>query len=72
MANINQVITIGIGTPSSVKGFLTLGLGIESTITIIEPGTVRLMTVCGEERTISIPAEARVMLAGVDTNEENC
>ena len=28
MADINQVITLGIGTPSSVKFFITLGLGV--------------------------------------------
>ncbi len=28
MANINQIITLGIGTPSGIKEFITFGLQI--------------------------------------------
>ena len=31
MADINEVITLGIGDPSTIPFFLTLGLGIAST-----------------------------------------
>jgi hypothetical protein len=34
MADINQVITLGIGTPASIKFFLTFGLGLVQSATV--------------------------------------
>ena len=39
MADINQVISLGIGTPSSIKFFITLGLGISNNV-IVTPAAV--------------------------------
>lgn len=56
MADINQVISLGIGSPASVKFFITFGLGMIYTVT---PGS-RIYTPPAEGRTYTPPAESRV------------
>jgi len=50
MANINQVITLGIGTPASIEHFILFGLNAIGTVT----GVVSLTV---EERTASLALE---------------
>lgn len=38
MADINQVITLGIGTPAGIPEFLTFGLQIAAIPTVDAPG----------------------------------
>lgn len=42
MADINQIITLGIGTPGGIKEFLTLGLqiGAEASVWTKQPDSV--------------------------------
>jgi hypothetical protein len=40
MADINQLITLGIGTPSSIKFFITVGLGIDVPVVQTHLGNV--------------------------------
>lgn len=34
MADINEIVTLGIGTPSSIKHFILLGLNVGAAVTI--------------------------------------
>ena len=56
MANINQLITLGIGTPSGIKEFLTFGLQIDVLVT---PTTVFTVTLDGRAaQTFTLPGFA--------------
>jgi hypothetical protein len=41
MADINQVITLGIGTPADIKHFILLGLNVGAETPITGAGEVR-------------------------------
>ena len=56
MADINQVITLGIGTPSGIPEFLTFGLQIAG---VRPTPSCRKMTILAEDRTITIESEDR-------------
>jgi len=70
MADINQVITWGIGTPSGILEFITLGLQLGEPPAHTEapadrtftPGLEsRTFTPAAESRTITVPAESRTV-----------
>jgi len=67
MADINQVITLGIGTPSGIKEFLTFGLQLGTTPVatetrmrgenqIIMPSQNRSMFMSNSNRSIIMPS----------------
>jgi hypothetical protein len=60
MANINQVITLGIGTPAGIPEFLTFGLQIGEEV-IIPPGNAIIMGPSIEKRLMSPTVEKRLM-----------
>ena len=58
MADINQVITLGIGTPSDIEHFILLGLnGVQHTTA----PDCRTMTPATESREYDVPAEDRTI-----------
>ncbi len=57
MANVSNVITLGIGTPGSIKYFVTVGLGIKAP----SAPPARTYAVEAENRAYSVPQEKRVM-----------
>jgi len=58
MADINQVISLGIGTPSGILEFLTFGLQIGLVVLIVTPDC-RTYKVPSENRTCTLPSENR-------------
>jgi hypothetical protein len=63
MADINQVISLGIGQPAGIEYITTFGLG--SYIFVATPAG-RIFTVPAEDRTYIIPAETRVITVEAD------
>ena len=60
MADINQVITLGIGTPAGVKEFLTFGLQIGAAVTI----TQNLLFLDKENKEISLSEQNMTIILG--------
>lgn len=50
MADINQVISLGIGTPADIPHFLTLGLSIGAAVVVL-PG--EMLSITMDVRTVS-------------------
>lgn len=59
MADINQVITLGIGTPSGIKEFLTFGLQIGVALITPSAPSERTFEIGQENRTFEIGQENR-------------
>jgi len=60
MADINQVISLGIGTPSGIPEFLTFGLQIGAALDItVRPN--RLFIVQPEDRDFTVVPEERIL-----------
>ena len=68
MADINQTITLGIGTPAGVPEFLTFGLQIGVVVAVTTPASrihtpgaeSRIYTPGAESRIYTVPAESRI------------
>jgi hypothetical protein len=59
MADINQVISLGIGAPSGIPEFLTLGLQIGAAVDITAHAK-NLFTVDAEQRCFIVEPEDRM------------
>lgn len=57
MADINQVITLGIGTPASIAYFIRFGLGAGA---VLPTPASRTNYISAESRTHIVPADIRV------------
>lgn len=58
MADVSQLVCLGIGPSATVKFLITLGLGI----TLPTTPSYRVYTVPGESRTFTPPAESRAYI----------
>ena len=76
MADINHVISLGIGSPAAIPEFLTFGLQIgEAAVVSGAPdcrtyfinGEVRVLPILAEIRTYEIPEEIRILPVECDT-----
>jgi hypothetical protein len=61
MSDINQVITLGIGTPAGVPEFLTLGLQIGAAVAVPITPDDRIFTVAADGRIFAIDSDGRIM-----------
>jgi len=65
MANINQVITLGIGTPSGVDFFVLLGL---QSSTVVNPACMSIGSIAADANiTTLIAADAAMTLTQAPT-----
>jgi hypothetical protein len=61
MADINHVISLGIGSPAAIPEFLTFGLQIGAAVVVVGVPACRTYSVASESRLISILAETRTI-----------
>ena len=66
MADINHVISLGIGSPAGIPEFLTFGLQIGEAVIVIGTPECRTFLIAGEYRTLEISEEMRTL----EINEE--
>ena len=59
MADINHVISLGIGSPAAIPEFLTFGLQIGAAAAYSPAPDCRTFVVPEETRTFEVPAEVR-------------
>ena len=76
MADINHVISLGIGSPAAIPEFLTFGLQIGAAVvvsgapecrTYFIDGETRVLEITKEMRAYEIPEEVRVLPVECDT-----
>ena len=61
MADINQVITLGIGTPADIEHFILVGLNATGSVAVVDPYAI-ILTVAAETRTITVEADDRTLV----------
>ncbi len=62
MADINQIITLGIGTPAGIEEFILFGLQ-PHTVAHSEAPAERTLTIAAESREYDVEAETRTFEA---------
>jgi len=76
MADINHVISLGIGSPAAIPEFLTFGLQIGAAVivsgapecrTYFIDGETRVLEIIREARAYEIPEDIRVLPVECDT-----
>lgn len=63
MADIHQIITLGIGTPADIEHFILVGLNATGAVDLVDPYAI-ILTVAAETRTITIEADDRTIAVG--------
>ena len=77
MADINQIITLGIGTPADLEHFILVGLNATGSVAVVDPRAIvitvasetRTFTVQSEDRTIAVPARADIIVPAEEGHE---
>ncbi len=69
MSDINQVITLGIGTPASVPRFLTMGLAIGSPVTVTPLGAATWEVVY-QSRAYGVPFSSRTWVVNFEDADQ--
>jgi len=59
MADINHVISLGIGSPAGIPEFLTFGLQIGAAVVVAGVPSCRTYSIAEDVRVLSILADAR-------------
>lgn len=63
MADINHIISLGVGTPGAIPEFLTFGLQIGDAVVYV-PSIGRTFFAGSEERGFTVSSESRTFYVG--------